>query len=63
MRWKLKPSPPRPNLREWHSWFAWFPVEINGEAVWWERVERKGTHYAGGMGDEWWEFEYRNPVQ
>lgn len=37
MRWKIKP-PKRPDA--WHSWFAWYPVKINGYWVWLERVLR-----------------------
>jgi hypothetical protein len=37
MRWKLKPKP-SPQL--WREWFAWFPVEIDGEKVYLEWVER-----------------------
>ncbi len=34
MRWRVRP--PR-----WKRWFAWHPVEIEGESVWLEVVERK----------------------
>lgn len=26
---------------DWHDWFAWYPITINGECIWWEVVERK----------------------
>ena len=30
--------------REWESWFAWYPVHLEGtmwnERIWWERIER-----------------------
>lgn len=26
--------------RGWHHWFAWYPVEIDDEWVWLERVDR-----------------------
>jgi len=30
------------HLRNWHSWFAWYPVSVeSGVCVWWERVERR----------------------
>lgn len=52
---------------QWHDWFAWWPVLVGGELVWWERVQRRwnsGTNlvcidpydpgeYAGA-------WEYRN---
>jgi len=40
---------------EWHPWFAWRPVRINGRIweddgplIWWERIERRrsATDYA-----------------
>lgn len=31
--------------RQWHVWFAWFPVEIaQGEYAWLEQVERREEH-------------------
>lgn len=33
-------------LRQWHSWFAWFPVLLNnGRYVWLETIERRRAHY------------------
>jgi len=45
-------------LSEWHPVFAWWPVTtINGQRVWWERVER---HL---WGSAWFDdyFHYRLP--
>lgn len=28
------------NDKEWHRWFAWYPVEVDGRWVWMEHVER-----------------------
>lgn len=33
MRWKAKDN-------WWHLWYAWYPVNIDGEYVWLEWVER-----------------------
>lgn len=45
----------------WHRWFAWTPVEVaHGDCRWLEWVERKGEHF-GGMGADWWQWEYRLP--
>jgi len=30
-----------------HAWFAWHPVVIGQEIVWWEWVYRKETGYMG----------------
>lgn len=42
--------------RNWHCWFAWYPVEINrgpgiGKTVWLEWVEREGIWCLDGK--EW----------
>lgn len=37
MRWKHKTF----DRSEWHKWFAWYPVVIDGENVWLETVERR----------------------
>ena len=39
----------------WHSYFAWFPVEIGKHWVWLERVERK-VQFGDDHG---WVYEYR----
>jgi hypothetical protein len=28
-----------PTYRDWAPWFAWYPVRIGNDIVWWERVE------------------------
>lgn len=28
-------------LKDWHRWFAWYPVEIGLKTIWLEHVERK----------------------
>lgn len=44
---------------QWHTWFAWYPVRVgHRDCRWLERVERKGTFYAGA-GHCWWSFTYR----
>ena len=35
MRWRYQPA------TEWHRWFAWYPVVIEGQWVWLETVERR----------------------
>jgi hypothetical protein len=40
---------------EWRRWFAWHPIRIGRERIWWEWVERRW--HGGGFGDG--VFEYR----
>ena len=42
MRWQAN------NGGGWSRWFAWHPVRIGDEWVWWEWVERQ---FLGGVGD------------
>jgi len=30
---------------EWEPWFAWHPVTVNGQWVWWHPIERKVICY------------------
>lgn len=40
MRWKKAKAG---DVKEWHRWFAWFPVEVEeGEVAWLEWVCRRG---------------------
>lgn len=64
MRWPVKPNTPHPKT-VWHQWFAWFPVRVDGEAVFMETIWRKGTRhvsYDPAYGDTIvsWTFEYAN---
>jgi hypothetical protein len=36
------------DMYEWHRWFAWFPVEIEGRRHWLETVERRWYGCHGG---------------
>lgn len=42
------------DLTKWHRWFAWHPVSVGNDFVWWEYVIRKGTYGYDGIS-----FEYR----
>ena len=67
MNFKLKrdPTPLTHPSREWHTWFAWFPVIVTetinyyhsrGRLVWLENVERKfWEDYGYGL----WGYNYR----
>lgn len=37
MRWKSKEE----KYRGWSEWFAWYPVQVNGEMVWFEKIYRR----------------------
>lgn len=38
MRWQIrKPNP----YNAWRRWFAWYPVRVDDQMVWWEYVERR----------------------
>lgn len=43
------------HTRKWHKWFAWYPVWIGCEWVWWETIERKKVEYGYD-----WDWAYRN---
>ena len=50
-----------PHPLGWHAWFAWYPVEVNGDRYWLQTVDRKGSWWlpcepvCGGC----WHWEYR----
>lgn len=45
--------------RQWHSWFAWFPVRVGThDCRWLELVERKGE-YCSSWDYAFWSYEYR----
>ena len=58
MVWGRKDST-RPNLREWHSWFAWRPVCLeDGRWAWLCRLERK-MDWGFVLGMDWCDSWYR----
>lgn len=56
----IKELKPATDLREWHRWFAWYPVEFeeNGKRyrVWLEFLDRKLTFTSQ---DTWPEYRLR----
>lgn len=50
MRWNIRKEQ---DYLEWHQWFAWHPVRINGQWVWLETVERK---FDCGWASDWWDY-------
>lgn len=65
MRFNFYKRPERPNQNEWHPWFAWYPVSIDGNEVrWLERVERRIERWIEPFQWEWADppypvYEYR----
>jgi len=53
MRW------PIPDPHGWRRWFAWYTVEIEGQYVRWEWVERRYL----GAGHMVYHYEYRFPYK
>lgn len=37
-------------LKDWHHWFAWYPVSAGGDVVWLEVVLRRYTWVVNGSG-------------
>lgn len=37
--------------KEWHRWFAWHPVWVNNNFVWFETVQRRWIYNASSAGD------------
>ena len=48
-------------MSQWHDAFTWLPRRIDGECVWLETIERKGTFYPMQHMDDIarWVWEYR----
>lgn len=58
MRWKTETlSEKRKRLEQWRTWFAWYPVKMNGEWVWFEQIYRRTIIYSG-PGTDVYETEY-----
>ncbi len=44
--------------RQWHKWFAWYPVQVGkGDYRWLETVYREGTLIVGWE-DYYWMYRY-----
>lgn len=62
MRVSVKKSIAKERLKNggfWHLWFAWHPVRINNELVWFEFVRRKRLLRLG-TGGSMYDVLYRN---
>ena len=65
MVWRCrKPKARYRRLRQWHRWFAWFPVRVPTKGrmsgmhmVWWTHVLRKGSD-TSWSGEPEWEWSY-----
>jgi hypothetical protein len=60
MQWQKKS---RPHKTQWHQWFAWHPVTIDGTTYWLEHVYRRGRiELAWNHAGIQWEWEYATSV-
>jgi len=48
----------RNRLQQWHKYFAWLPMNINGTCYWLEHIERKGDYEVMRRSSPW-KWEYR----
>lgn len=59
MRWAKESAEERVRrLEKWRPWFAWYPVTIDTERVWLEKVYRRTLLIGRGPGGTIWETEY-----
>lgn len=50
MRWKTETyAEQKKRLETWKLWFAWYPVMIENERVWFEWVYRRNKVYNGSI--------------
>lgn len=60
MKFNVSPKRASTNYKDWHRWFAWYPVRVGPHhLVWWERVERRGTPERDNYGGYYYVWEYR----
>lgn len=53
--------------REWHAWFAWFPVILNRKrrrprVVWLQKVGRRLCETGGWDSDTYWKYQDPNEI-
>lgn len=54
MRWRVNQD----DSGVWHRWFAWHPVNIDGDRVWLETVMRRDTFVpCHPCGEFAWEYQ------
>lgn len=62
MRWKTETYDERKTrLATWRRWFAWRPVMIDNERVWFEWVYRRTLIYSSSM-DDYYVTEYADAM-
>lgn len=44
----------------WETWFAWFPVKVNGRLAWLSQVFRRRKNRVGISDPQWMKWEYGN---
>jgi len=48
----------RNRLQQWHKYFTWLPMNIDGTCYWLEYIERKGDYEVIRRNSPW-KWEYR----
>lgn len=60
MKWKHKSINDRvKKVKQWHDWFAWYPIRLDEEIFWLQRLKRKAhnVYVAGDTIYVEWEYE------
>lgn len=58
MKWQIKK---RKDKRNWHKWFAWFPITVQDNRVWLEYVLRQGTfNEHPSATTSFWTYRYKD---
>jgi hypothetical protein len=47
-----------PDITQWRKWFAWYPVIIGNEWVWWEDVARRHQPWSPQIGGYYAEYSH-----
>ena len=50
-------------ITDWHLWFAWYPVYVEGKMTWAENVYRKASWPDPILYGFDWKYSFENPIQ
>ncbi|MEA1980841.1 MAG: hypothetical protein U9N54_07705 [candidate division Zixibacteria bacterium] len=68
MIWRVRKPKAKSRLkRQWHTWFAWYPVRVPTKGrmsgmhkVWLQKVQRKGkSYFIYDIGQWAWKWKYK----